>query len=121
MRVIGRLAVGLAIIAIFLPFGVDMVTLICAILAAIAFRDQPIYSAVAFGINFSNTALHVPGFVFPAEEFLRQGAVLGPMNEVSWPFLVIQVAFMYAGFYYVLTRGTTAVVRNELEDFAPAE
>lgn len=121
MRVIGTLAVGLAIAAIFLPFGVDMVTLICAIMAAIAFRDQPIYSAVAFGINFSNTAVHVPGFVYPAEEFLRQGVVLGPSNEVSWAFLAIQVAFMYAGFYYVLTRGTPVVDRNERQEFAPAE
>ena len=105
MKTVATMAVVFVLLILFAPIGLEVLIVLSSIMAAVAFRAEPIIATGAFITNFVVTMLHVPGFAFAKEAFQGQAVFIHPETGIHWSMLAIQVVLISIAFYTLLNKG----------------
>ncbi|MEE8258508.1 MAG: hypothetical protein V3R20_02325 [Sphingomonadales bacterium] len=121
MKTVATLAVIFALLVLLAPMGLEVFIILSSIMAAVAFRAEPIISTGAFLTNFVVTMVHVPGFAYPGEFFQGQTILVHPENGIHWSLLALQVVVISITFYKLLKKGLPETKTEGPRPAFPAE
>jgi len=107
MKALSIVAVVLAGLAFFIPLVGVWVALFSSVMALIAFRSETTLSAVAVGLNLTNTAFFTPALLI-AEGLNQMENGTSSAGAIYWGWVGLQAFILVVGIILASTKKTTS-------------